>query len=154
MCWMQTFSPIVLLGQTFLDELRPIARRCITRHHYHHYRGFYARQRKLIDKEQPKRVKPLLYAYRVLMTGIQLLRTGEVEANLLRLNRHFGLTFLEDLIALKTVERATVDLEWGFHAAQLAELESRLDRAYEESGVPDERDRQAVNELLVRLRLG
>ena len=150
----QIFSPMVLLGQAFLDELRPIARRCITRHHYHHYRGFYARQRKMIDKEQPKRVKPLLYAYRVLMTGIQLLRTGEVEANLLRLNRHFGLTFLEDLIALKTVERATADLDWGFHAARLGELESRLDRAYEESGLPEERDRQAVNELLVRLRLG
>jgi len=72
----------------------------------------------------------------------------------LRLNRHFGLAFLEELIALKTVERATADRDGGFHAARLAELESRLDRAYEESGLPDERDRQAVNELLVRLRLG
>lgn len=58
-----------------------------------------------------KRVKPVLYAYRVLMTGIHLLDTGELEANLRRLNRHFGLAFLDDLIALKTVERATVDLE-------------------------------------------
>ncbi len=64
------------------------------------------------------------------------------------------LTLLEDLIALKSVERATAGLDWGFHAAQLAELESRLDRAYEESELPDERDRHAVNELLVRLRLG
>ena len=86
----QIFSPIVVLGQEFLDELRPLARRCITRHHYHHYRGFYATQRKLIAKEEPKRAKPVLYAYRVLMTGIHLLRTGEVEANLLRLNEHFG----------------------------------------------------------------
>lgn len=76
----QIFSPIVVMGQEFLDELRPIARRSITRHHYHHYRGFYATQRKLIEKEEPRRVKPVLYAYRVLMTGIHLLRTGEVEA--------------------------------------------------------------------------
>ena len=69
----QIFSPIVVLGQEFLDELRPLARRCITRHHYHHYRGFYATQRKLIAKEEPKRAKPVLYAYRVLMTGIHLL---------------------------------------------------------------------------------
>ena len=41
----QVFSPIVVLGQEFLDQLRPLARRCITRHHYHHYRGFYATQR-------------------------------------------------------------------------------------------------------------
>jgi hypothetical protein len=78
----QVFSPIVVLGQEFLDELRPIARRCITRHHYHHYRGFYATQRKLIEKEEPKRAKPVLYAYRVLMTGLHLLRSGEVEAPL------------------------------------------------------------------------
>ena len=40
-----------------------------------------------------------IYAYRVLMTGIHLLRTGEVEANLLRLNEHFGFRFLDELIA-------------------------------------------------------
>src|SRR5262249_47014792 len=81
----QIFSPLVILGQDFLDELRPLARRCITRHHYHHYRGFVATQRQLLAKEEPKRVKTLLYAYRVLLTGIHLLRTGEVEANLPRL---------------------------------------------------------------------
>lgn len=64
----------------------------------------------------------MLYPYRVLMTGIHLLDTGEVEANLRRLNRHFGLVFLGDLIALKTVERATVDLDWKFQVAQLAEF--------------------------------
>jgi predicted nucleotidyltransferase len=29
----QIFSPLVVMGQDFLDELRPLARRCITRHH-------------------------------------------------------------------------------------------------------------------------
>ena len=48
-----------------------------------------------------KRAKPVLYAYRVLMTGIHLLRTGEIEANLLRLNEHFGFAFLDELIARK-----------------------------------------------------
>jgi len=149
----QIFSPIVVLGQSFLDELRPIARRCITRHHYHHYRGFYATERKLIETEEPKRVKPVLYTYRVLMTGIHLLRTGEVEANLLRLNEHFGFGFLDKLVAQKTVEQAPADLDWEFHAARLADLEAQLDRAFEESELPEDRDRAAVNELLVRLRL-
>jgi len=149
----QVFSPIIVVGQAFLDELRPIARRCITRHHYHHYRGFYATQRKLIEKEEPKTVKPVLYAYRVLMTGIHLLRTGEVEANLLRLNEHFGFAFLHDLVAQKTVEQAPADLDWEFHVGRLAELEAQLDRAFEESDLPEDRDRNAVNELLVRLRL-
>ena len=152
----QIFSPIVVLGQEFLDELRPLARRCITRHHYHHYRGFYATQRKLIAKEEPKRAKPVLYAYRVLMTGIHLLRTGEVEANLLRLNEHFGFGFLDELIARKVGgENTSVgDLDWSFHEARLAELEARLDQAFAESPLPEDRDRKAISEFLVRLRLG
>ena len=151
----QIFSPIVVLGQVFLDELRPLAQRCITRHHYHHYRGFYATQRKLIAKEEPKRAKPVLYAYRVLMTGIHLLRTGKVEANLLRLNQHFGFGFLDELIARKVGgENTSVgDLDWPFHEARLAELEVRLDRAFVESKLPEDRDRKAVSDLLVRLRL-
>src|SRR5262249_17219578 len=33
----QVFSPLVVLGQEFLDRLRPLARRCVTRPCYHHY---------------------------------------------------------------------------------------------------------------------
>jgi uncharacterized protein len=151
----QIFSPIVVLGQAVLDELRPLAHRCITRNHYHHYRGFFATQRKLIAKEEPKRAKPVLYAYRVLMTGIHLLRTGEVEANLLRLNEHFGLTFLDELIARKVGgENISVgEWDWSFHEARLAELEARLDQAFADSRLSEERDRKAVSDFLVGLRL-
>ena len=152
----QIFSPIVVLGQEFLDRLRPLAHRCVTRNHYHHYRGFYARQRKLIGKEEPTRAKPVLYAYRVLMTGIHLLRTGEVEANLLRLNEHYGFGFLDELIARKVGgENTSVgDLDWSFHEARLAELEARLERAFAESPLPDDRNWKAVNDFLVGLRIG
>jgi len=151
----QVFSPLVVQGQEFLGELRPLARRCITRHHYHHYRGFFATQKKLIAKEEPKRAKPVLYAYRVLMTGIHLLRTGEVEANLRRLNEHFGFAFLDELIARKVGgENTSVgDMDWSFHEKQLAELEAQLDRAFQESKLPEDRDRKAISDLLVRLRL-
>ena len=151
----QIFSPIVVLGQDFLDDLRPLARRCITRRHYHHYRGFYATQRRLIAKEEPKRAKPVLYAYRVLMTGIHLLKSGEVEANLLRLNKHFGFGFLDDLIARKVSgENSSVsDFDWPFHEARLAELEAKLDQAFQESKLPEDREHRPIDELLVRLRL-
>ena len=98
----------------------------------------------------------MLYAYRVLMTGIHLLRTGEVEANLLRLNEHFGFGFLGELIARKVGgENTSVsDLDWPFHEARLAELEARLDREFQESKLPEDRDRKAVSDLLVGLRLG
>jgi predicted nucleotidyltransferase len=149
----QIFSPLVVAGQDFLDELRPLARRCITRHHYHHYRGFFATQRKLLEKQEPKITKTILYAYRVLLTGIHLLRTGEVEAFLPRLAEQYQLPFLLDLIVQKRQEKgAAPDLDWTFHDAQLRELEARLDQAFTESTLPEERDRRSVSELLVRWR--
>jgi predicted nucleotidyltransferase len=150
----QIFSPLVVLGQEFLDELRPVAQRCITRHHYHHYRGFYATQQKLLAKEEPKRAKTVLYAYRVLLSGIHLLRTGEVEASLPWLNERFRLPGVAELIASKTGEQiAPPALDWPFHERQLAELERRLDEAFAASNLPDERDRRSAHDLLVRLRL-
>lgn len=73
----------------------------ITRHHSHHYFGFAETQWKLFLKTLPRRVKPLLYVYRVLLTGIHLMRTGEVEANLVTLNEEFRLPYIADLVARK-----------------------------------------------------
>ena len=96
----------------------------------------------------------MLYAYRVLLTGIHLLRTGEVEANLLHLNQESKLVFLDELIAMKTEEKiAPAELDWPFHAVRLDELEKNLDRAHDDSKLPEDRDRKAVNEFLVELRL-
>ena len=81
----QVHSPLVLLTTPEHDELRSLARGCVTRHHAHHYLGFAATQWRLFEKESPRRVKPLLYVFRVLLTGIHLMRSGEVEANLPRL---------------------------------------------------------------------
>ena len=151
----QIFSPLVVAGQAFLDGLRPLARRCITRHHYHHYRGFIATQRNLLDKQEPKITKTVLYAYRVLLTGTHLLRTGEVEASLPRLAEEYRLPFLTDLIAQKREEQGTApNLDWAFHDAQLRGLEGLLDRAFQESTLPEERDRHAVHQFLVDCRLG
>ena len=86
----QLLSPLVVHTTPEHDELKAIAGGCITRHHAHHYLGFAETQWKLFQKETPPRVKPLLYVYRVLLTGIHLMRTGEVEANLVRLNERPG----------------------------------------------------------------
>ena len=73
----------------------------ITRHHAHHYLGFAHTQWRLFEKEEPRRVKPLLYVFRVLLTGIYLMRSGEVEANLVTLNETFRLPYVPDLVARK-----------------------------------------------------
>jgi len=150
----QIFSPLVVTGESFLATLKPLAARCITRFHYHHYRGFFATQLKLLEKQQPKTAKSLLYAYRVLMTGIHLLRSGEVQANICLLNEECGLPFIPELIDRKLQEKTVLpDLDWDFHRQQLTALESQMQTAFEQSTLPEDRDRNAINNLLIDLRL-
>lgn len=150
----QVFSPLVVQGQDFLDRLKPIAGRCITKFHFHHYRGFYQTQRKMLEKETVKKAKSLLYAYRVLLTGIHLMETGRIETDIRNLYENAGLDFVPELIAAKKEEKiGLADLDWSFHASQLDSLESKLEVSFESSKLPEHRDVQAVDDLLVDLRL-
>jgi predicted nucleotidyltransferase len=151
----QVFSPLVVAGDEFLAELRPLARRCVTRGCHHHYRGFLHSRLQLLERELVKKAKSLLYAYRVVLTGICLLETGEVQADLRELNRHFGLPFIDELIERKQDQETGVlnDLDWPWHRAELGRWEERLDQAAERSRLPDEPHRDEVHQFLVRLRL-
>jgi predicted nucleotidyltransferase len=156
----QIFSPLVLFGDADLQELREIAGRCVTRHHVHHYVGFFHTQQKLYQKEAaagPPRVKPLLYAYRVLLTGVHLLRTGRVEANLRVLNEEFRLSYIPDLIQRKLGGRETERLpaaELDFHERELGRLLELLKAVGAASTLPEEpAGRSALSDYLVRLRL-
>ena len=97
----QLFSPLIVHTSAEHAELKELGGRCVTRHHAHHYLGFAETQWKLFEKERPRRVKPLLYVYRVLLTGIHLMRTGVVEPNLVRLNEESKLPYIDDLVARK-----------------------------------------------------
>ena len=89
----QLYSPLIVETSPEHAELKAVAVGCITRHHLHHYLGFAATQWGLFLKDEPPRVKPLLYVYRVLLTGIHLMRNGIVEANLAVLNDEFRLPY-------------------------------------------------------------
>ncbi|HVR85382.1 MAG TPA: nucleotidyltransferase domain-containing protein [Planctomycetota bacterium] len=151
----QIFSPIVVRGGPDLDELRSIAKGCITRHIHHHYRGFYQNQRSMAEKEEVKKAKTLLYAYRVLLTGIHVLRTGEIEANLPKLLELYPRPGVPELMAAKVKEKAGIpagDLE--HHRGALDELSARLEAAFGESKLPEEpREAAALDRFLVSLRL-
>lgn len=150
----QVFSPLVVCGSDFLDTLRPLATRCVTRGCYFHYRGFLKSQLKLLEREPVKKAKTLLYAYRVLLSGIHLLRTGAVQANLPELNRELGLPYVNELIARKAAKewRDLSELDWTWHQKELARLEAELERAHSESRLPDDAPHADVHESLVRLR--
>src|SRR5207302_5196634 len=97
----QLYSPLIVHTTLAHAELKEIARGCITRLHVHHYLGFAQTQWGLFEKETPRRVKPLLYVYRVLLTGTHLMRTGVVEPNLVHPQESFRLPYLPELIARK-----------------------------------------------------
>jgi uncharacterized protein len=153
----QLYSPLVVLSRPEHEELKSIGLKCITRHHSHHYLGFAKTQWDLFAKENPPRIKPLLYVYRVLLTGIHLTRTGQVEANLATLNEDFRLSHVGDLMAIKTasLEQATIGAaEAQFHAGEYQRLIVQLEQAAAESKLRDEPDaRNDLNALLIRLRL-
>jgi uncharacterized protein len=151
----QLTSPLVVHTTPEHEELLALVPACLTRHHRHHYRGFAETQWALLAKDP--RVKPLLYVYRVLLTGIHLLRTGQVEANLLALQETFQLPYLPELIDRKVTgaEKGTLpEAELGFHQGEYDRLVGILEAAAEASHLPEAPTaRPALHDLLVRVRL-
>jgi len=154
----QLHSPLVIHTTPEHAELREIARACVTKHHAHHYLGFSANQWRLFHKEHPHRVKPLLYTFRTLLTGIHLMRTGEIEANLRTLNEHARLPYLTDLIHRKTHghEHETLDGDLTHYEREYQRLTRELEHACDASTLRDEvspETKADLSDILVRLRL-
>jgi predicted nucleotidyltransferase len=152
----QVFSPLVVFAAPEFEEVKHAARLCICKQHRHHFFHFGADQWRAVSATKTPTVKGLLYTYRPLLAGIHLMRSGEVESNLRRLNTDFRLTEIDDLIARKLAgdERMTVDsVELDRHRPVFDRLCGELDRARERSELPDEPGGYAeLNDLLIRIR--
>ena len=137
----QLYSPHVVTGGQWLEELKALGSGCIVRQLYFHYRGFLQNQRKQLAKGEPT-VKALLYAYRVALTGIHVLRTGRIEAHLPTLvesHSEISTEQVGDLIRRKTEGKETGALtavEAESLTATVDRLEAALDAAYEASDLP------------------
>jgi uncharacterized protein len=94
-----------------------------------------------------------------MLTGIHLMRTSEIEANLFKLNEEFRLPYIPDLVARKLAgpEKSTLeDTDLGFHESEYQRLRGELQSAHDASRLPElpsEGTRAALNDLLVRVRL-
>lgn len=151
----QLLSPLVVHTSGVHAELAALAPGVLTSDHAHHYRGFARTQWRLFEKNGE--LKPLLYTFRVLLTGIHLMRTGELQAHLpTLLTTVTAPPYLPDLIARKadaehgalptTVDRdrLTTDVE-SLHAA--------LDAAQSTSSLPLRPTAyDALHDLVVRTR--
>jgi len=153
----QLYSPLIIHTTPEHEELKLLASQCITRHHFHHYLGFAYTQWRLFFKENPPKIKPLLYIYRVLLTGIHLMQTGKVEVNLNNLNEIFNLPYLPELIECKVTgaERLVLpEIDLEFHQKEFERLCLELKEANQKTHLPNAPScKDELNELLVRIRL-
>ena len=155
----QLLSPLVVHTTDGHRALADLAAHCLTSRHGHHYRGFAATQWRLF--ERTGEIKPLLYTFRALLTGVHLLRTGEVVAHLpTLLDKLDGPDYLTALIEAKILgehralagvaERPAPErLE-----ADLAHWQEQLRQARETSDLPLEPPAfDEVHDFVVGLRL-
>ena len=86
------------------------------------------------------------------------MRTGGVEANLLRLNDEFNLAYVAELIEqkLEGTEKSILDEEdISFYRFEYERLRVMLEQAYQASTLAETPSGQArLNDLLIRLRIG
>ncbi|WP_374223865.1 DNA polymerase beta superfamily protein [Streptomyces sp. ISL-11] len=153
----QLLSPLVVRTSETHAELIALAPGVLTRNHAHHYRGFAATQWRLFEKR--RELKPLLYTLRVLLTGIHLMRSGEIQAHLPTL---LGLVpapgYAAELIEAKAeAEHGEVRgvVDDARLRADIEALHAELDAAEAASRLPESASSQAhdaLHDLVVRAR--
>ncbi|MFF7355577.1 MULTISPECIES: nucleotidyltransferase domain-containing protein [Streptomyces] len=150
----QLLSPLVVRTTEAHRELAALVPGVLTGHHAHHYRGFALTQWRLFEKTGE--LKPLLYTFRVLLTGIHLMRSGEVQAHLPTLLELVGAPdYVPDLIAAKGErEHGAADIEHARVEADVERLHTLLDEAQAASSLPDAPTAyDALHDFVIRLRL-
>ncbi|GAB2749856.1 DNA polymerase beta superfamily protein [Streptomyces bullii] len=150
----QLLSPLVVHTTEAHRELAALAPGVLTRHHAHHYRGFATTQWRLFDRTGE--LKPLLYTFRVLLTGIHLMRSGEVQAHLPTLLEQVDApAYLPELVAAKADrEHGAADVDHARVRADVERLHGVLDEAQQASDLPEApAAHDALHDLVIRVRL-
>lgn len=152
----QLYSPLVVVTTPAHRELLELGKGCVTRPTVRHYQGFARGRRKRVH-EPDATIKHLLYAYRVLLSGIHLMRTGEVVAHIGVLRELYRSPVVEELVRRKQEGEEKAPLlpsEVVAHDKHLDDLEQQLQRAYEQSALPLEpTTTAALEDFVIRLRL-
>ena len=138
-----------------LMELRHLAQANLSKKYFRHYAGFFRGQIHQYQKEQSKKIKTLLYMFRVALTGVHLLREQRLLPDLKLLLELYPFPEVSELFELKEkAELAKVDDDEPY-LALLPRLQQMLDEAHDASPLPDEPTyRKELNRWLLRARQG
>ena len=154
----QLLSPLVVSSSPAHEQMTALATACITRHHAHHYLGFARTQYELFRRTDE--LKPLLYTVRVLLTGIHLMRTGQLQAHLPSLTDAVpeAPRWVPDAMRHKANAEHTGNgglVPTGQVEADYARLVSLLEAERDRSTLPEAPTAEpALHDLVVRQRLG
>ncbi|WP_031075671.1 DNA polymerase beta superfamily protein [Streptomyces sp. NRRL S-118] len=151
----QLLSPLVVATTDAHAELVSHAPGVLTTHHAHHYRGFAGTQWRLYERSGE--LKPLLYTFRALLTGIHLMRAGEVQAHLPTLLAAVDApAYLPELIEAKAAAEhgpAGGAVDTARVRADVEALHTALDEAQAGSSLPDAPVAyDALHDFVVRVR--
>ena len=135
--------------------LQQIVPKVLSRNVFGHYRGFAANQRHTFEEAEVKSAKKLLYVLRTALTGVHLLRTGELIVDLNETMRLYGYEEAAELIEAKKQGERTVlsEEEADKWTAKLDALFAEIEAAHEHSMLPQVADSTALNDWLVDYRL-
>lgn len=126
-----------LAESALLAELRPIAKRSLSRRYHHHYRGFATSQRSALAAKPS--AKKALYVLRTALTGTHLLASGELVIDVRELLDVYGFGHARALIEIKQRAERT-ELSADEAARWMLEIERAfevLDRAAADSSLPE-----------------
>ncbi len=152
-------GPFQVLTSPLGHQLAALARGSLSQKVVKHYQGFFQgmrRESEVEAKGKGRTAKRLLYAYRVALTGIHLLKTGEVQTNVRPLALEYGFDRVKALIAVKeNAEKQTVEEKQAAPCLHdFEKLEVMLKDALQSSVLPQSPDNaDEVEAFVVQQRL-
>ncbi len=149
-------SPFQIVQTPELSELHDLAVGSLSKVSYHHYAGYFRGMQEEHKRTKPTRAKSMLYTFRVALTGIHLLNTGEVQPNLSVLADIYHKTVVKDLIQQKQLSQEHAELSKSddeMYRKHWPGLEEMLSQSLAKSNLPAETpNKDQCNNWLVALR--
>ena len=152
----RVLSPFVVLTSPEHEVLRELAQASLSRASFRHYAGYFNGMcREHATRPEP-RAKKMLYTFRVALTGVHLLKTGQLEADVTVNAPRYGFDQVLELVERKvaTAEQVvlTPDEDQRFRALWPS-LEKMLQDARDASPLPEQPpNREDIERWLIKLR--
>lgn len=136
----QLYSPLVVYSTEYHELLKGIAKGCFTSTMFYHFTNFAKNEWKDFQAGR-KKVKKLLYLFRLMMCGMHLMKSGELISDINLLNDMFKLSYINDLIDIKKEGQEAQELftpDMGLFKDEYERFLSEFEDATNKSKLPKE----------------